>query len=295
MGLSLALIATLVGHKTGTHWDASIPVEPGDVAAHAALVQDIDLGTSAKINHAFWSISVEWRIYFLFPILVWSWRRAGAGGTVLGAASVAAAAWAVLPELKPFFPSLNLQPWGICPHYLLLFALGMLAADVALAPGRPATTLGKIPWGAAAVAATLAYLALAGGGQALKRSPLGVGVPWAVRDVAFGLWVACLLAWVANSRTGAAGVALRRLLSWRPLAFVGTFAYSVYLIHGPLIQIVWQYAVAPLGLEPASAIWAVVLLGTPAILAASYVFFLLCERPFLSARQQSAAEKVGAT
>jgi peptidoglycan/LPS O-acetylase OafA/YrhL len=240
MGLSLVLIATLVGDKTGTHWDASIPVTPYDVAMHAALVQDVDRDTSAKINHAFWSISVEWRIYFLFPLLVWCWRRAGAGWTVALAAAASAAAWVTLSRLETSTPALNLEPWGMCPHYLLLFALGMLAADVALAPAHASSRIGRVPWGAALVVATLAYFALAVGGQRLNRSQLGVVVPWAVRDVAFGLWVSCLLAWVASPRAGLAGGTLRRLLSWRPLAFVGTFAYSNNLIHGPLVQVVWQ-------------------------------------------------------
>ena len=42
----------------------------------------------------------------------------------------------------------------------------------------------------------------------------------------------------------------RALLSGRPLVFLGTFAYSIYLIHVPIQQLFWQYALRPLKLAP---------------------------------------------
>lgn len=71
MALSLLLIWLFINQKTGTHWDVSLPVTNKSILTHLILMQDA-LGDYATINHAFWSISVEWRIYFLFPLLVWS-------------------------------------------------------------------------------------------------------------------------------------------------------------------------------------------------------------------------------
>jgi len=80
-------------------------------------------------------------------------------------------------------------------------------------------------------------------------------------------------------------VLLHRLLSWRPLVFLGTFAYSVYLIHAPLLQVIWQYLLHPLHLGDVETFLLLILLGIPAILGVSYLFFLICERPFLVKRR----------
>ena len=58
MTLSLLLIWSCIGQKTGTHWDISIPVTGRSILTHLLLLQDA-LGDEASINHAFWSISVE--------------------------------------------------------------------------------------------------------------------------------------------------------------------------------------------------------------------------------------------
>ncbi|MBG6237259.1 peptidoglycan/LPS O-acetylase OafA/YrhL [Mycetocola sp. CAN_C7] len=70
-------------------------------------------------------------------------------------------------------------------------------------------------------------------------------------------------------------------LGWRPLASVGAFSYSMYLVHAQLLQVFWQTVVDPLSLDrPAQLVlgWA---LGVPLIIAASYGFSLLAERPFV--------------
>src|SRR5579884_1165265 len=71
LAFCLVLIWTVIGRPTGSLWDVPIRVTPVAVAAHALLVQDL-FGTGA-INYVFWSIAVEWQIYFLFPLLVLSW------------------------------------------------------------------------------------------------------------------------------------------------------------------------------------------------------------------------------
>ena len=75
LALSLALIYTIIGNRTGTLWDVSNNVDAKAVVAHLVLVQD--LFRTGRINYAFWSIAVEWQIYFLFPLLVWGARRFG--------------------------------------------------------------------------------------------------------------------------------------------------------------------------------------------------------------------------
>jgi peptidoglycan/LPS O-acetylase OafA/YrhL len=45
------------------------------LVVHGLLVQDA-IGSQAP-NGAFWSIAIEWQIYFLFPLILWIARRRG--------------------------------------------------------------------------------------------------------------------------------------------------------------------------------------------------------------------------
>jgi peptidoglycan/LPS O-acetylase OafA/YrhL len=74
---------------------------------------------------------------------------------------------------------------------------------------------------------------------------------------------------------------LRRALSWKPLVTVGAFSYSFYLIHAPLLQLLWQYVAHPLGLDSPATFAVLMTLGLALVLAASYGFYRLLERPFL--------------
>ena len=77
LALSLLLIWLAIGRSTGTLWDTCLPADDKGVLTHLFLVQDLARGENSKINYPLWSISVEWRIYFLFPLLVALRRRWG--------------------------------------------------------------------------------------------------------------------------------------------------------------------------------------------------------------------------
>jgi peptidoglycan/LPS O-acetylase OafA/YrhL len=270
MAASLVLIFTIIGQKTGTHWDESIPVGGKDIFTHLFLIQDLFHDTNSTINHAFWSISVEWRIYFLFPLLVLAWKRFGPILTSLLAVIVSLGIQFLLRDSSYF----NFSPWGICPHYVGLFTLGCLSAEIAFSQQRLSYTLRQnLPWQA---------LTLLGAGLILlvshKGILLGKNVPWPLQDLMVGLWAMVLLVALALPQE----TVLKSLVSWKPLSFCGTFAYSIYLIHAPLLQVLSQYLLTPLGLVPFLEFILLVTVGLPLILALSYGFYWFCERPFLS-------------
>ena len=102
-------------------------------------------------------------------------------------------------------------------------------------------------------------------------------------DLPLGLALTALL--VAGSRPGRTAA----VLGFRPLAFIGAFSYSIYLIHVPLLAVTWQYALDPLGLHGARALAPMLVVGLPLIVGLSYLFFVCCERPFMSGSQRRAA------
>lgn len=275
--LSLLLIYTVIGYQTGTHWDISLPVTWGAIITHLFLVQDIFSDTIAKINHAFWSISIEWRIYFMFPLLMLLRRRWGSLAMTVVCLAVSLVLVNVGDALHQFGALKNVDLFGSAPQYLGLFALGLLGADIAFGKSPPLISLRKPVFvGLFIVASTLMIL--------LSRAPIWHGdiMPVAYADVFVGLWAATLMIAAANTEIGW----LNRALSWRPLVAVGTFAYSIYLIHAPLIQVIWQYLLFPLQAHPLLRLMALFVLGTPLIVGVSYGFFLVCERPFLNTRKR---------
>jgi peptidoglycan/LPS O-acetylase OafA/YrhL len=287
MGLALLLIKLFIGHQTGTDWDGavltdwntSLPIYNSALLSNILQLQDVF--QRGKINYAFWSIAVEWRIYFLFPVLVMVNRRIG---SVALAAIGVVCPWAYFVMLQPLVlravpglmavaPGVEYGFLGLAPVYIGCFCLGMLGSLIAFTPERWGSAVrNRLPWTAAALVLGVAGSALCwkqGGYQGWTQTILGV------QDMIIGAAGACLL--VACARPNADRV--RSVLAWRPLIFVGTFSFSLYLIHAPLIQMIWQYLLAPLHLGHLAALIALLVVGTPLIIAAAYVFHLLIERP----------------
>ncbi len=275
MGVSLLLIGLCIGRETGTHWDVSIPVSGKSIITHLLLIHDLT-GDFATINHSFWSIAVEWRIYLLFPLLVVAWRVAG---PLVSTAGVLVASYLAFRWLMP------LDHRAFHVHYLGLFTLGMLAATVAYSPAPFYVRLRKAPW------ALLALAGLAGVVVASKVPlPNGQLLQLYQRDFVVGGWAAALLVYLAARPQSA----LHGLLSRQPLVWLGGFAYSIYLMHAPLIQVVWQYLLVPFRLDDTGTFLALALVGTPIIVANCYLFYACCEKPFAKRIKPGPPEKVPA-
>ncbi|WP_338875444.1 acyltransferase [Spirosoma sp. SC4-14] len=266
MGLSLLLIATLIGQKTGTRWDASIPVTPFDLVTHALMLHDVFMSTASKINGVFWSIAVEWRIYLFFPLLLFCWRRWGSVPATLTTILFGYAIWHFLSVMR--FPAINLTQWGLCPHYLGLFGIGMFAAHLAYSNRIGSDRLDKLPW---------ATLLIGLGAVIILVTRFDTLLPWVYVDLLVGISAGLLLVALGIGKLSR----LNALFSWQPLVAMGTFSYSIYLIHMPLIQLIQQYLIFPLHLNRTGTTLYLFLIGTALIVCCSYVFYLLAERPFV--------------
>lgn len=263
MAFSLVLIFSLIGKPTGTHWDISLPVTPHSILIHLLLLQDFSSREIYTINHAFWSISLEWWIYFLFPALVVAWRRFGAGVTTT--ATFAFSYLLVFACLHKFHNSFTLQ-------YIGLFALGMLGAEISQTQNARLKDLrDRLPWGLVTSAAVVAAL------LAIKGKIPHLEVVERFDGVA-GIAIMCILVTMSLRPSSV----LTRTLSARPIVFLGSFAYSIYLIHAPLLQVIWQYILHPLHFGTVQTFLLLVFLGTPPIVAVAYLFHLAFERPFMS-------------
>lgn len=106
-----------------------------------------------------------------------------------------------------------------------------------------------------------------------------------------GLTTALLMAHMTHARSSVGS----RVLSWKPIAWIGTFSYSLYLVHS-FVEIgatrwlghhsrTWQSATTPF-----HARW--MLLTIPPALVFSYLFHLLVEKPFMSVPRRRAEDRL---
>lgn len=251
------------------------------IAGNALLLQDV-FPRLNSIDSPFWSVAVEWKIYFLLPLLLAVWRRGGHAGLL---ATSAAIGYGILFAVHGLWPDTSLA--HTCPWYVFLFGMGVSAGLLSFGEKRP-NILRVSQW------ATLAGLLLAAVLLCLypitaKGMDDGFNSHLPLVDAAVGFLTASGLVLLTQQySTGHRPLPLT-LLTARPIVAMGTFAYSLYLIHLPVIgyinallnQIVGERA--PAGLQTLLLFTA----GSLVILLLSYGFFWLFERPFLNTRKKA--------
>lgn len=256
---SLVLIAAWIGSKTGTHWDTSLPVTARALLCRLLLVNAFG-PNDGLINHVFWSIAVEWHLYFVFLPLLFVEQRIGWRRLLL-----------VLTPLV-FLASEFAQRHGnsYSLPYLALFAFGIAAAHLVFSP-RLEGLRSRCAWPLWSRASILLLVA------AIEVPPL-IGRPqlFSRLDFLAGITAALLLVTLSLAPHSK----LRHLLSARPLVFIGAFSYSLYLTHAPMIQIAWQLGVNRIE-NPQLAFAVLMLASVPLCLVVAYLFYLVFERPFL--------------
>jgi peptidoglycan/LPS O-acetylase OafA/YrhL len=247
---------------TGKHTGQIVTAK--SVVVHGALLQDV-IGSPSP-NGAFWSIAIEWQIYFLFPLLLLLWRRAGGAAMVGFVTAVVVASYLVGTNSDTLAKVLDLTP-----QFLALFAFGVAASHVLVAKGRMAT----VPWtglGLGLVGLTMFVL--------WWWEPERVEAHFFWVDLLAGAAAATLFAGCAQRPTGR----VARGLSMRVPRWLGQSSYSLYLIHLPVLGLLYWGLVVRLSEDNGTRFILLLMLGTPTAVLASRLFWWMFERPFMEHR-----------
>ncbi len=220
-----------------------------DVIRHALMIVDWREDWN-RFNGVVWTVCVEVHCYILFPLLVALWDKLRYWSVFIVA--TAAVPLGFLVAGGPQFRT--------CPQYLLLFVMGMTAAVINRNPSRSI-------W-----FPLLAFVGIFAGHAATYSQGYihGIYKSWAYADLLVGAACACLLVAVA------ARPAIERCLSVRPLVWIGSFSYSLYLVHVLVIR--------SAKFTPASEIastWGAFWLVIGASITAAYAFALVFERRYV--------------
>lgn len=182
-------IALLVAFKLLTHQ----PVAAADVYKPVLFLD----ATFPALNASFWTLPIELRWYFLFPVLLYVWVRSPRLFACIG----------ILVYLAQFTKA---GSWDL--QVLPAFMLGIIAADDRVKTSKWSR------WAPLLFVYLFALDIMSSPAQWLSFTSIG----WQL--AAFALVVA-----VSKSRY------LSNLFAHPALAFIGTASYSIYLIHEPLI------------------------------------------------------------
>jgi peptidoglycan/LPS O-acetylase OafA/YrhL len=289
LALSLFLIYTVdgLGRFAHVHWDFSLPAFRIDVIlTHIFLVHNLAPSWIFRIGHPFWSVATEWQIYFAFPFLLLPvWRRLGILASVAVGFAVGLA------------PAILLTNYFKDPSFwfLGLFALGMAGAAICFSdrPGARRVREMKLPWSLLGWLCFGAFCWVASTQQPISWN----WTPYIWQDVLIGGATFCLIVNCARALQQGRLTWTTRFLQSRPIAFLGSFSYSLYLTHAIVIATV-HVQLRALNMSPITTMNWMFAICIPVSLIVAYLFFLAFERPFLSSRShavQKTPQPVSAT
>ena len=274
----LSLLLIFIAHqlrKVGADNDYQANFSAPMLLSHIFLIHNLNLTWIYGVNPAMWSVATEWQIYFVFPLLLLPvWRRIGGVAAVVVGFAVGVAPHFLLPKNSNF-------DW-VYPWYIGLFALGMAGASIGFSSRPMDISMRRGPWG------YIALLLLTGIGMLVAIHSRIAENAYMI-DFLVGLLTVSAIIYTTRCLTRGQNLShpwFLRVCDAKVSLLLGSFSYSLYLIHVPIIHLLYcALSLAHLS----SLLMFAVLIGTGlgASLLAAYFFSLVFERPFLSlARQQ---------
>lgn len=241
-----------------------------DIVLLLLLAQNLN-GASGRIgNGPFWTLALEEQLYALYFALLAMRRKLGWTKTLI----IVSGTTLVWRTIGAFFFSGDAQAtlFLVGPARWLEWSLGALAVEAYLGRVTLPRWCSSAPVGLGLLAlATFAVNTLHYG------APIPFVVPYSDTLFGFALFVlvnfACRVRWGDGERVGA----MTRFFAW-----VGTFSYSLYLTHQPVIVAAKQIG---LRLHVGTAGITVLRLALP--IGAAWIFFQLVERRFLNSSRKA--------
>jgi peptidoglycan/LPS O-acetylase OafA/YrhL len=204
-----------------------LPLWKGAIAAQAVLLHAWIPGMSLTINYPAWSISVEVFFYLMFPLLLILARKAGMRNFIL----LAIAYWLLSIGQNMLVQHLVYDPASIKagnfimyfpPWHLNTFVSGMACGMIFLSLKNKIQTKGVGPILVAAAGIAGVILILVTENPLRHLMHLGMLAPL----------YAMIVLGIALDKT-----VISRIMSLRPLQFLGEISYGMYLLQFP----VWAY------------------------------------------------------
>lgn len=290
LALSLILIAIVPGKFKGipTSFSSSLRVTSGDVVSHLFLLQNARSDWFITIDGPMWSICIEWQIYFLFAFaLLPIWRRLGSLGALAAGVAIPVA---IRHFTRGYYDFSQL-------FFITLFTVGMIGsahtfairqAGSGIISGRLKAIRRYLTFCAVVIFVGVIWIEQSGGPA--RFLPRSQWIANAANQILFAAGVACVLAKLSLYDGRPPRWSLAALLDSRPVQILGQMSYSMYLINYPLM---WACFLVVVSIIPSTdgRLAAMLCIAVPLVIAISYAFYRVAERPFLSPSRPPAAEQ----
>lgn len=263
-----SLFLALAGLMAMTATMSGATPMPLDTAAVYVLVNAFFLlavnPNALGLNGVYWTLWYEVQFYLAYPLLLKVCRRVGFGGVAAGLLVVELLfTFIPTPEfLKPIAPHFE---WFFLRRYFEWF-LGMWLAE------QVAQGLHLPRWGSLGVA-----VIAAAGGVIASHVPQA----WAGHELLLAIASAGVLSLLASPASEpTAGTVLaggRGVLAW-----CGDWSYSLYLIHMPMLRLIFTgEALLPVDWRLNGSFYVAGAVAVPLVPAVAYIWYRLFEKPFM--------------
>ena len=229
------------------------------------------------IQGVYWSLGLEAQLYVMFPLVVWGFRRMGIS-MLLPMIAVSLIYRAIGSNL--------LQDSGWTKNFLfsitflgrwMEFGAGMFAAWIV--NKRRNSPLTALQGTSLCAGAILVYC------LAVSRLFPDFGL-FSLREVLLSISYASIAVAMCASRSS-----LRAVLENRVLTFLGLISYSIFLLHQNMMFYFSELMKKILHLDGEARYFVLITVGFAMTVVISYAFYLVLERPYLSARSKANVEQ----
>ncbi|HEX6717988.1 MAG TPA: acyltransferase [Pyrinomonadaceae bacterium] len=267
--VALALYLGYLAYKTPVEITGSYV---WDVGLHLFMLHNLDMHTTYTINGAFWTLAIEEQLYLAYFLLLFLRIRYGWAKTLLLCFSLRVV-WLILGRSLGHWLGFHIPVTEAAATNWFIWALGALSVEAAVGITKlPAwcyrMSVAGLALGCAMVLAQILPM--------IDDKTFLHDIGWLLMHPAWavGFFIFVNYAVAAEQRWRVKSLRVPRLIP--SLAGVGLMSYSLYLTHS-LVLMHWYW----FGFTRLHILSISVLILVPLTVAFGWVFFRLCERPFM--------------
>ena len=277
--VALALYLVYLASKAPVHVTGSYV---WDVVLHLFMLHNLDPRTTYTINGAFWTLAVEEQLYLAYFLLLFLRIRYGWTKTLLVCFS-ARVVWVILGRALSEPLGFPLPVTEAAATNWFMWALGALSVEAALGLTKLPRWCFKISAGVLALACAMALAQLL---PMVDKLTWIHDAGWLVMHPAWGVGFFIFVNYsvAAEQRWRQQRSRVPRLIN--ALASIGLISYSLYLTHSFVLMHWYWFGFTEWHVRSISLV-----ITMPLSVAFAWLFFRLCERPFMTSATAKVREK----
>ena len=253
-----------------------------DVLLHLFMLHNLDPRTTYTINGAFWTLAVEEQLYLAYFLLLFLRIRYGWARTLLLCFS-ARIVWVILGRGLSQSLGFHIPITEAAATNWFIWALGALSVEAAVGLIRLPAWCFKISVGGLALGCAMALAKLL---PMMDQGSWMHDVGWIVMHPAWGVGFFILVNYsvAAEQRWRQRASRVPRLIPM--LASIGLISYSLYLTHSFVLMHWYWFGFTQWHTRSISLV-----ITMPLSIGFAWLFFRVCERPFMTSRATRIQEK----